>query len=100
MAMVIIVEIRASLSLSGLENHQCESAKSANTPLKFQEQLAQAENFLKILRRKVSVRSEFTDLCGAKFHVGTELAREGENVSGTISFQVGTQRCPGRLSAR
>lgn len=68
--------------------------------MEFDEQLAQAENFLKIFRWKVSVRGEFTDLCGAEFHVGTELVREGENVSGTMSFHVGTQRCPDPLSAR
>jgi hypothetical protein len=64
------------------------------------EQLAQAENFLKVFGRKLRVRGEFADLCGSEFHVGTELVREGENVSGTMSFHVGTQRCPGRLSAR
>ena len=38
-AMIVDVEIRASLSLSGLGN-QCESAKSADTPLNFRPSFA------------------------------------------------------------
>jgi hypothetical protein len=52
----------------------------------------QPENLLEIVGGKASVRGELTDLCGREFHVGTELVREGENISGTMSLQIGTQR--------
>jgi hypothetical protein len=39
-------------------------------------------------------------LRAVEFHVRTEPAPEEENVSGTISFQVGIQWFPRRLSAR
>jgi hypothetical protein len=68
--------------------------------VEFSEQLAETENFFKILGRKASVCGELADLCGSEFHVGTEFAREGESVSGTMSFHAGTQCWPGRFSAR
>ena len=86
------------LFLEGRSAFEHELSVENGVFVEFDEQLAQAENLLKILGRKVSLHGEFTDLCGAEFHVGTELVREGENVSGTISFHVGTERCPGRLS--
>jgi hypothetical protein len=43
---------------------------------------------------------ELRDFYRIEFHVRTESARVGERVSGTMSFHVGTQRFPGRLSAR
>ena len=62
--------------------------------------LAQARNFFEIVGVKSGVTGEPCDLCGVEFHVRTESLREGERASGTISFQVGTQWFPGRLSAR
>jgi len=58
--------------------------------------LAQAENSLKIVRRKVRGSGEFADLRAGEFHVGTD----GDNVSGTMTLQVDTQRWPGCLSPR
>ncbi|HKW35236.1 MAG TPA: hypothetical protein VJN92_19650 [Candidatus Acidoferrum sp.] len=68
--------------------------------MKFGEQLAQAENLLKILGGKLRADGELPDLRGGRVHVGTEFAREGDKVSGTMSLQVGTQYWPGRLFAR
>ena len=68
--------------------------------VEFDEQLAQARSFFEIVGEKSGVTGEPCDLCGVEFHVRTESLREGERASGTISFQVGTQWFPGRLSAR
>ena len=43
---------------------------------------------------------ELRSLRGVEFHVRTEPSLEGQRVSGTMSFQVGTQWFPGCLSAR
>jgi hypothetical protein len=68
--------------------------------VQFGEQFAQTQDFLETVGGESHVARELGDLGGVEFHVRTEPSLEGENVSGTMSFQVGTQRFPGRLSAR
>lgn len=90
----------AILKIEGRSAFEHELSVENGVFVEFDEQLAQPENLLKIFSRKVRVGGEFADLGASVFHVGTELVCEGENVSGTMSFHVGTQHCPGRLSAR
>ena len=68
--------------------------------VEFSEHFAQPQDFLEIVGGESRVSREFRDLCAVEFHVRTETAPEEENVSGTMSFQVGTQCFPGRLSVR
>jgi hypothetical protein len=68
--------------------------------MEFGEQFTQAQDFLKIVGGKSGVSRELHDLRGIEFHVRTEFVPADERVPGTMSFQVGTQLFPGRLSAR
>ena len=69
-------------------------------PVELDKEFPQPEHLLEIFGRKAGVLGQFANLRRSEIHVCTEPVREGENVSGTMSFHVGTQRCPGRLSAR
>jgi len=91
------IEIKEVESRSALED---KLSSEIGMFVEFGQQFAEAENLLKNFSGKACVRGEFADLCWCEFHVCTELVREGESVSGTMSFHVGTQRWPGRLSAR
>ncbi len=91
------IEVKEIEGRAALEN---EFSFKSGVFVEFDKKLAKAENLLKIFGRKARVCGEFADLRGSEFHVGTELVREGRSVSGTMSFHVGTQRWPGRLSAR
>lgn len=68
--------------------------------VEFGQQFPQAKDFLEIVGGESRVARELCDLGGRELHVRTESAPEDENVSGTMSFQAGTQWLPGRLSAR
>ena len=68
--------------------------------MEFAEQFAQAQDFLEIVGGKSRLLRELRNLRGVEFHVRTEPWSESKRVSGTMSFQVGTQWFPGRLSAR
>jgi hypothetical protein len=69
-------------------------------PVKLDKEFPQPEHLLEIFSGEAGVLGQFANLRRSEIHVCTEPVREGENVSGTMSFHVGTQRCPGRLSAR
>ena len=68
--------------------------------VEFGEQFAQAQDFLEIVGGKSRLSRELRKLRGAESHVRTEPSLDGERVSGTMSFHVGIQWFPGRLSAR
>jgi hypothetical protein len=68
--------------------------------MEFGEEFAEPQDFLEILGGEPGVSCEPVDLGRIEFHVRTECVPGDERVSGTMSFQVGTQRLPGRLSER
>jgi hypothetical protein len=68
--------------------------------VEFGEQFAQAQDFLEIVGGESGLARELRNVRGVEFHVRTEPSLKGKKVSGTMSFQVGTQWFRGRLSAR
>jgi hypothetical protein len=68
--------------------------------VEFSEHSAQTQNLLEIVGDKSGLPGELRNLRGVEFHVRTESSLGGKKISGTITFQVGTQWFPGRFSAR
>ncbi len=88
------------LSYTRQDNGQNELSAEEGMLVEFGEQFAQAQDFLETVGGKSRLSRELRNLRGVEFHVRTEPSLEGKRVSGTMSFQVGTQWFPGRLSAR